>query len=85
MENTVVKILDDSGNLVEHNILFTFECEELGKSYIAYDDNPIGEEGEQIICVVSYDPNVDLNKLEPVTDEEELKMVNDVINQIMED
>ena len=85
MENTVVKILDDNGNLVEHNILFTFECEELGKSYIAYDGNPIGGVEEQTICVVSYDPNADLNKLEPVTDSEELKMVNDVINQIMED
>ena len=85
MENTVIKILDDNGNLVEHNILFTFECEELGKNYIAYDGNDIGSEGEQVICVASYDPNMDLNKLEPVTDSEELKMVNDVINQIMED
>jgi len=85
MENTIVKILDDNGNLVEHNILFTFECEELGKSYIAYDGNAIDSNEEQIICVASYDPNVDLNKLEPVTDLEELKMVNDVINQIMED
>lgn len=84
MENTVVKILDDNGNLVEHNILFTFECEELGKSYIAYDGNPIDSVEEQVICVASYDPNVDLNKLEPVTDSEELKMVNDVINQIIE-
>ena len=85
MENTVIKILDDNGNLVEHNILFTFECEELGKNYIAYDGNALSNQGEQLICVASYDPNVDLNKLEPVTDSEELKMVNDVINQIMED
>ena len=83
MEDTVVKILDENCNLIEHNILFTFECEELGKSYIAYDG--IGEKGEQLICVASYDPNVDLNKLEPVSDQEELKMVNDVISQIMED
>ena len=85
MENTIVKILDENGNLVEHNILFTFECEELGKNYIAYDGNVNNESNEQIICVASYDPNVDLNKLEPVTDPEELKMVDDVINQIMED
>ena len=85
MENTVVKILDDNGNLVEHKILFTFECEELGKSYIAYDGNYIDNKEEQVICVASYDPNVDLNKLEPVTDQEELKMVDDVISQIMED
>ena len=85
MENATIKILDDSGNLVEHNILFTFECEELGKNYIAYDGNEKGKDGAQVICVASYDPNVDLNKLEPVTDAEELKMVNDVLNQIMED
>ena len=79
MENVMVKILDESGNLVEHKILFTFECEELGKHYLAYEGQGINE-----IEVASYDPEVDLNKLEPVTDEEELKMVQDVLNQIME-
>ena len=82
MNKNTIKILDDNGNLIEHNILFTFECEELGKSYIAYEDN---SKEEKNICVASYNPEVDLNKLEPVTDEEELKMVNDVLNQIMED
>lgn len=76
----MIKILDDNGNLVEHKILFTFECEELGKNYIAYE----GKNAEDI-CVASYNPEVDLNKFEPVTDEEELKMVNDVLNQIMQD
>lgn len=79
-EKTTIKILDENGNLIERNILFTFECEELGKNYIAYEGN-----NNQEICVASYDSNVDLNKLEPVTDEEELKMVNDVLNQIMEE
>lgn len=79
MKDAVVKILDDSGRLIEHKILFTFECEELGKHYIAYE----GKETKEII-VASYDPEVDLNKFEPVTDEEELKMVGDVLNQIME-
>ena len=81
MEETVVKILDNNGNLVKHKILFTFECEELGKNYIAYESN----DDKKTICVASYDPELDLNKLEPVTDEEELKMVNDVLNQIMQD
>ena len=78
MEDLKVKILDESGKLVEHKILFTFECEELGKSYVTYEGNFSHE-----ICVASYNPNVDLNKLEPVIDEEELKMVNDVLNKVM--
>ena len=85
MEKTTIKILDDNGNLIEHDVLFTFECEELGKNYIAYDANKKEKDGRQVICVASYDPNMDLNKLEPVTDPEELKMVNDVLNQILED
>jgi uncharacterized protein YrzB (UPF0473 family) len=79
-EKTTIKILDESGNLIERKILFTFECEELNKNYVAYEGNLNKE-----ICVASYNPDVDLNKLEPVTDEEELKMVNDVLNQIMEE
>lgn len=79
-ENATIKILDETGNLIERNILFTFESEELGKNYIAYEGNV-----KQEICVASYDSNFDLNKLEPVTNEEELKMVNDVLNQIMEE
>ena len=76
----MIKVLDANGNLVEHKVLFTFECEELGKNYVAYEGDKVNNE----ICVASYNPDVDLNKLEPVTDEEELKMVNDVLNQIME-
>lgn len=79
MDNLMVKIMDEQGNLVERKILFTFECEELGKNYIAYEGN-----NSQEVCVVSYDPEVDLNKFEPVTDTEELKMVNDILNEIME-
>lgn len=85
MENTTIKLLNDNGVLEEHKILFTFECEELGKHYIAYESNIVGQDSEQNICVVSYNPDVDLNELKPITDEEELKMVNDVLNQIMED
>lgn len=83
MENNKIKILDDNGNLIEREILFTFECEELGKNYIAYND--ANNDMNQVICVASYDPDVELNKLEPITDPEELKMVNDVLNEIIED
>lgn len=83
MESTTIKILDANGNSIERKILFTFECDELKKNYIAYDNGL--KDNKQEICVVSYNPEADLNSLEPVVDPEELKMVNDVLNQIMED
>lgn len=79
MEELKIKLLEESGKLVEHKLLFTFECEELGKSYIAYEGN-----SQEEICVASYNPEEDLNKLEPVTDPEELKMAQDVLNEILE-
>lgn len=84
MEDMNVKVLNENGQLEPHKILFTFECEELGKSYIAYENNKLNENDEAVICVASYEPDTDLSKLDPVTDPEELKMVEDVLNQIME-
>ena len=77
-ERITIKILDEQRNLIERKILFTFECEELGKNYIAYEGNADHE-----ICVVSSKSNFDLSNLEPITDPEELKMVQDVLNKIM--
>ena len=79
MENTVIKLLNDNGALEEHKVLFTFECEELNKKYIAYEGNT-----EDEVCVVSYNSDIELNQLEPVTDPEELKMVESVLKQIIE-
>ena len=78
MEDTIIKTFENEQKLVEHKVLFTFECEELGKNYIAYEGNKQNE-----IVVASYNPNNDLNKLEPITEVEELKMVEDVLNQII--
>lgn len=77
MDKATIKLLDENGNLLEHDILFSFDCEELGKHYIAYEDN-------ESISVASYESETDLNNLKPVVDEDELKMVNDVLKQIME-
>lgn len=83
MESTTMKILDENKNLIECEILFTFDCAALGKSYLAYKCNKEGKEKE--ILVANYDPNSELNKLEPVTDQKELMMVYDVLGEIMED
>ena len=82
MEDLKIKLFD-SGSTVEYKILFTFECEELGKNYIAFTKEELETQGEKIIYIAYYDPDKDLTELEPVTDEEELKMAEDVLKQVM--
>ena len=33
-----IKLYGEDGNVREYNVLFTFDCEELGKSYIALEN-----------------------------------------------
>lgn len=84
MEETIIKIYESDGRAVDYKILFTFECEELNKSYIAFTKDTVDDDGNKIVYVAYYDPEKELNELEPVTDEEEIKMAQDVMNQILE-
>ena len=44
-EKTKFTVLDENGNEVECEVLFTFDSEETNKSYIVYTDNTTDEEG----------------------------------------
>lgn len=71
-----------NGKETECDVLFTFECEELGKNYVGYTDNSIGSNNRKNIYVSSYDPVIGLNELEDITTEAEMNMVLDVLRQI---
>lgn len=76
-----IKLYGEDGNVREYNVLFTFDCEELGKSYIALEN--INNE-EKTIEISYYSPKEEFQKFEPVTNEEELKMAQDVLEQFLE-
>ena len=44
----------------ECDVLFTFNCEELGKKYFAFTDNSISSNGRKNIYVSSYDSFMDI-------------------------
>ena len=71
-----------NGEVVDCEVLFTFDSEETLKSYVGYTDNSIAGNGRKNIYVSSYNP-FDLKiKLEDITDENELSMINEVLKQI---
>ena len=81
MENEKIQI-EKNGEVVDCDILFTFDCEDNLKSYIGYTDNSIGKNGRKNIYVSSYNPLGLKLELEDITDERELAMVNDVLMKI---
>ena len=81
VENDKITIEKD-GKEVECDVLFTFDCEGTKKSYVGYSDNIIAPNGRKTIYVSSYNPLSDKIKLEDITDEKELKMIQDVLVQI---
>ena len=70
-----------NGEEKECDILFTYDAEELDETIIGYTDNTNDSEGKLNIYVSKY-TMFNPNELTPVTDPEELALVNDIMNEI---
>jgi len=84
MENTF-KIINDNGEEVMCDVLFTFDSEETKKSYIVYTDNSKDEEGNVQVFASIYDPNKEDQKLEPIQTEQEWKVIETILNTLQEE
>ncbi len=84
MENTF-KIINDNGEEVMCDVLFTFDSEETKKSYIVYTDNTKDEEGNVQVYASIYDPNKEDQKLEPIQTEQEWKVIETILNTLQEE
>ena len=84
MENTF-KVINDRGEEIMCDILFTFDSEETKKSYIVYTDNSKDENGNIQVYASIYDPNQEDQKLEPITTEQEWKVIETILNTLQEE
>ena len=79
------KIINDNGEEVMCDVLFTFDSEETKKSYIVYTDNSKDEQGNVQVFASIYDPKVEDQKLEPITTEKEWKVIETILNTLQEE
>ena len=84
LENTF-KIINDDGEEVMCDVLFTFDSEETKKSYIVYTDNSRDAEGNVQVFASIYDPNKEDQKLEPIQTEQEWKVIETILNTLQEE
>lgn len=83
-ENTF-KIINDKGEEVLCDVLFTFDSDETKKSYIVYTDNSTDESGNVQVFASIYDPKQDDQKLEPITTDKEWKVIDTILNTLQEE
>ena len=82
-----ITIVDEHGNEELYEILFTFDSEDFGKSYVLVYPAGIPEEDEVELQAFSYVENEDGTEgdLEPIETEEEWDMIEEVLNTFIED
>ncbi len=74
--------IEKDGRQIECDILFKFDSENTNKSYIGYTDHTTASNGRKNIYVSSINLQKDELELENITDENELNMVYNVLQQL---
>lgn len=86
MENeNRLTFVDEDGNEILCEILFTFESKEFNKNYVLF--YPVGGDDEEIeVMAASYVPSEDgEGELQAIETEEEWAMIENVLDQFDED
>ena len=85
MKKNTFTMLDENGNEVVYDVLFTFESDETNKNYIVYTDNKKDETGNVEVYASIYDPNDPKSKLEAITTEKEWKVIETILSTLQEE
>lgn len=88
MDNSDVKkdntftIVNDNGEEIKCEILFTYEDEKTKKNYMAYTDNTLDEEGNTKVYASIYNPNEENPVLLPIETDEEWKLIEGILTSL---
>lgn len=85
MDKNTFKVINNEGEEVICNILFTFDSEETKKSYIVYTDNTTDASGSVQVYASIFNPNDPNTKLEPIETEKEWKVIETILDTLQEE
>lgn len=77
-------IIDEDGQEITYDILFTFDSEETQKSYVVFTDNSVDESGSIATYASIYDPTGENKELQPITSDAEWDLIENLLAQIEE-
>lgn len=82
MSANTFKIINDQGEEIVCDILFTYEATDTHKHYIVYTDNTHDEEGNVVVYAAVFDPTLKNPKLEDIETEEEWKLIETILDSL---
>ncbi len=85
MDKNSFTVINDEGKEIKCNVLFTFDSEETGKSYIVYTDNSVDNDGNTQVFASIFDPTAQSTKLEPIETEKEWKVIETILETLQEE
>ena len=85
MKKNTFTMIDENGNEIEYDVLFTFESDETNKNYIVYTDNSKDEAGNIEVYASIYDPEDPKGKLEAITTDKEWKVIETILDTLQEE
>lgn len=85
-DNTFI-IINDKGEEVRAEILFTYEDESKGfkRNFIAYTDNTLDEEGNTRVYASIFNPEEENPELIPITDDEDWELIEGILSYLQEE
>ena len=85
MKKNTFSMLDENGNEVVYDVLFTFENDETHKNYIVYTDNERDASGNIEVYDSIYYPDDPHSKLEAIETEKEWKVIETILDTLQEE
>ncbi len=85
LEENKFVVVDDKGNEIVCDVLFTFDSDETKKSYIVYTDNTKDEKGNTKVYASIFNPDDPKTKLEEITTEKEWKIIENILSTLQEE
>ena len=85
MKKNTFSMIDEKGNEIVYDVLFTFESEETNKNYIVYTDQSKDDKGNIQVYASIYDPENPNSKLEPIETEKEWKVIETILETLKEE
>lgn len=78
-------VINDEGREIVCDVLFTFDSDETGKSYIVYTDNTKDEGGNIKVYASIFDPEDENTELLPIKSDKEWKVIEAILSSIQEE
>lgn len=79
-----ITITNELGETKEFDVLFTFDSDETKKSYIAYTDNSLDDEGNVKVYASTWDPTGKDLSVKPIESQKEWKVIESILSSIQE-